>query len=225
MWFAGPARRVPDAGRPAVLRPGFDLSPGMRVGLYGGSFNPVHAGHLHVARTALRRLGLDRVIWLVSPQNPLKSAADTLSLDDRMAAVRRLATGPSMIVSDIETRIGSAYTIDTLRVMQARWPEVKFVWLMGADNLAQFHRWRGWTEIMRSVPVAVISRPGAMLRSRFSPAAQRFSSSRLPAEAAPVLVDRVPPAWIYLPVPLNHLSSTLLRERAKRESPSLPNSS
>jgi nicotinate-nucleotide adenylyltransferase len=214
MWFAGPARRVPDAGRPAVLRPGFDLAPGMRVGLYGGSFNPVHAGHLHVARTALRRLGLDRVIWLVSPQNPLKAATDTQSLAGRMAAVRRLATGPSMIVSDIETRIGSAYTIDTLRVMQARWPGVKFVWLMGADNLAQFHRWRGWTEIISSVPVAVISRPGSMLRARFSPAAQRFSASRLPARAAPTLADHVPPAWVYLPVPLNHLSSTALRAQA-----------
>ena len=186
----------------------------MRVGLYGGSFNPAHAGHLHVARTALRRLGLDRVIWLVSPQNPLKAAADTQSLTERMAAVRRLAAGPSMIVSDIETRIGSAYTIDTLRVMRARWPGVRFVWLMGADNLAQFHRWRGWTEIMSSVPMAVISRPGSMLRARFSPAAQRFSASRLPAEAAPVLADHTPPAWIYLPVPLNHLSSTALREQA-----------
>jgi nicotinate-nucleotide adenylyltransferase len=187
----------------------------MRVGLYGGSFNPVHAGHLHVARTALRRLGLDRVIWLVSPQNPLKSASDTPSLAHRMAEVRKLATGPSMIVSDIETRIGSAYTIDTLRVMQARWPDVKFVWLMGADNLAQFHRWRGWTEIMRSVPVAVVSRPGALLRSRFSPAAQRFAHSRRPAEAAPILPGMTPPAWIYLPVPLNHLSSTMLRRQAK----------
>ena len=224
MWFAGPAKHVPDAGRPAVLRPGFDLAPGMRVGLYGGSFNPVHAGHLHVAHTALRRLGLDRVIWLVSPQNPLKVAAGTLGLAERIAAVRRMATGPSMIVSDIETRIGSAYTIDTLRVMQARWPNVKFVWLMGADNLAQFHRWRGWTEIMRSVPVAVVSRPGAMLGSRFSPAAQRFATARLPAEAAPVLADHQPPAWIYLPVPLNHLSSTLLRERAGQASPATPNS-
>ena len=95
MWFAGPARRVPDAGRPAVLRPGFDLAPGMRVGLYGGSFNPAHAGHLHVARTALRRLGLDRVIWLVSPRNPLKSASDTHSLAHRMAQVRKLAPGPA----------------------------------------------------------------------------------------------------------------------------------
>jgi len=140
-----------------------------------------------------------------------------------MAAVRRLATGPSMIVSDIETRIGSAYTIDTLRVMQARWPDVQFVWLMGADNLAQFHRWRGWTEIMRLVPVAVVSRPGAMLGSRFSPAAQRFSSSRLPAEAAPVLAGLSPPAWIYLPVPLNHLSSTLLRQQARLAATAPPN--
>ena len=196
----------------------------MRVGLYGGSFNPVHAGHLHVARTALRRLGLDRVIWLVSPQNPLKTSTNTQTLAARMAAVRGLATGPSMIVSDIETRIGSAYTIDTLRVMQARWPGVKFVWLMGADNLAQFHRWRGWTEIMRSVPMAVISRPGSMLRARFSPAAQRFSASRLPAAAAPVLADHTPPAWIYLPVPLNHMSSTVLRAQAKLAPTPPPNS-
>jgi nicotinate-nucleotide adenylyltransferase len=216
MWFAGPARRAPDAGRPSVLRPGFDLRPGMRVGLYGGSFNPVHSGHLHVARTAMRRLGLDRVIWLVSPQNPLKQTGETESLAARMAAVRKVANIPGMIVSDIETRIGSAYTIDTLRVLKARFPGVHFVWLMGADNLAQFHRWRGWTEILHEVPMAIIARPGSQLSSRFSPAAHRFSSFRLPAEAAPTLPGRGPPAWIYLPVPLNHLSSTLLREEARR---------
>jgi nicotinate-nucleotide adenylyltransferase len=188
----------------------------MRVGLYGGSFNPVHAGHLHVARTAMRRLGLDRVIWLVSPQNPLKQTAETESLAARMAAVRKVANTPGMIVSDIETRIGSAYTIDTLRVLKARFPGVNFVWLMGADNLAQFHRWRGWTEILHQVPMAIIARPGSQLSARFSPAAHRFAAFRLPAEAAPTLAAHGPPAWIYLPVPLNHLSSTMLREEARR---------
>src|SRR5579864_8953255 len=108
MWSAGPARRVPDGGRPAALRPGFHLAPGMRVGLYGGSFNPAHEGHAHVAETAKRRLRLDRVIWLVSPQNPLKAGHETADLGERMAGARALAKGPGMIVSDVETQLGSA---------------------------------------------------------------------------------------------------------------------
>src|SRR5215469_5685592 len=183
MWFAGPAARVPISGRPKVLRLGFDLKPGMRVGLFGGSFNPAHAGHAHVAETALRRLGLDRVIWLVSPQNPLKPTHETSALTRRVWGAHRFAQGPSMIVSDAETRIGSFYTIDTLRVLKARYPRVCFVWIMGADSLASFHRWRGWTQIMRETPVAVIARPDATLKSRFSPAARRFAHARLPAAA------------------------------------------
>ena len=133
------------------------------MGLYGGSFNPAHEGHAHVARIALVRLGLDRVIWLVSPQNPLKreGAAD---LAERMAGARRLARGPAMIVSDLEARLGIRYTVDLVRLMRARYPAVRFVWLMGADNLAGFHRWRGWAEIMRRVPVCVVARPGWALK-------------------------------------------------------------
>ena len=115
MWFAGTARRVPAAGRPRVLRLGFHLARGMRVGLFGGSFNPAHEGHAHVAETALRRLDLDRVIWLVSPQNPLKPPHETAALTRRIYGTHRYAQGPSMIVSDAETRIGSLYTIDTLQ--------------------------------------------------------------------------------------------------------------
>jgi nicotinate-nucleotide adenylyltransferase len=211
MWFAGPARRVPAAGRPGVLRLGFDLKPGMRVGLYGGSFNPAHAGHAHVAETALRRLRLDRVIWLVSPQNPLKPAQETDALTRRMWGALRFAEGPSMIVSDAETRIGSVYTIDTLRVLKARYPGVCFVWIMGADSLAGFHRWRGWTQIMREAPVAVVSRPWAALKSRSAPAARRFARARIPTSAAATLPCRKPPAWVYLIGPLNFTSSTALR--------------
>ncbi|MFI4936291.1 MAG: nicotinate-nucleotide adenylyltransferase [Caulobacterales bacterium] len=213
MWFAGPARRAPSAGRPRVLRLGFDLKPGMRVGLFGGSFNPAHEGHAHVAETALVRIGLDRVIWLVSPQNPLKPTHETAALGRRIHAARRYAQGPAMIVSDAETRIGSFYTIDTLRVLKARYPAVRFVWIMGADSLAEFHRWRGWTQIMREAPVAVVARPWIALKSRLSPAAQRFAHARIPARAARTLPLRKPPAWVYLTGPLNFTSSTALRRK------------
>jgi nicotinate-nucleotide adenylyltransferase len=221
MWFAGSARRVPAAGRPRALRLGLELSRGMRVGLFGGSFNPAHEGHAHVAETALRRLRLDRVIWLVSPQNPLKPTDETAALTRRLWGALRYAQGPAMVVSDAETRIGSRYTIDTLRVLKARHPGVCFVWIMGADSLASFHRWRGWTEIMREAPVAVIARPGAMLKARNAPAAARFAWARLPAAAAPTLPCRDPPAWVYLAAPLNAASSTALRQQLAAGGPAL----
>jgi nicotinate-nucleotide adenylyltransferase len=213
MWSAGPARRVPEGGRPGALRLGFHLAPGLRVGLYGGSFNPAHEGHAHVAETARRRLNLDRVIWLVSPQNPLKSNHETADLAHRMAGARRLAKGPGMIVSDAETQLGSAYTIDTVRALKRRFPRVKFVWIMGADSLASFHRWRGWTQIMREIPVAVVSRPWISLKSRFSPAALRFARFRRPSVEAPRLPGLKPPAWVFLFGRFNFQSSTALRAR------------
>src|SRR5215472_2777595 len=216
MWFAGPARRVPAAGRPRMLRPGFDLRPGMRVGLFGGSFNPAHEGHAHVAETALRRLGLQRLVWLVSPQNPLKPTHETAAMTRRLWGALRYAQGPSMIVSDAETKIGSMYTIDTVRVLKARHRGVCFVWIMGADSLASFHRWRGWTQIMREAPVAVVARPLTSLKSRFAPAANRFAHARLPARSASRLACRRPPAWVYLTAPLNFTSSTALRRAAPR---------
>jgi nicotinate-nucleotide adenylyltransferase len=216
MWFAGPARRAPVAGRPQALRTGFHLEPGMRVGLFGGSFNPAHEGHAHVAETARRRLGLDRVIWLVSPQNPLKPSHETADLAHRMAGARRFAHGPGMIVSDVETRLGSAYTIDTIRSLKARYPGVDFVWIMGADSLAGFHRWKGWTQIMRETPVAVVSRPWIALKSRSSPAARRFARFRRPSTDAAGLPGSAAPAWVFLRGPLNFQSSTVLRERMRR---------
>lgn len=217
MWFAGPARRAPVSGRPRALRLGFHLEAGMRVGLFGGSFNPTHEGHAHVAETARRRLGLDRVIWLVSPQNPLKSSRETASLAERMAGARAFAQGRGMIVSDAETKLGSAYTIDTIRSLKARYPSVKFVWIMGADSLATFHRWRGWTQIMHEVPVAVVSRPWIALRSRFSPAARRFARFRRSSMHAASLPGATAPAWVFLRGPLNFQSSTALRERMRRQ--------
>jgi nicotinate-nucleotide adenylyltransferase len=212
MWHAGPVRRGPEAGRPEALRLGLTLAPGMRVGLYGGSFNPVHEGHLQVARTAKARLGLDRLIWLVTPGNPLKAPPGDLAA--RIAAVRAAVADPAMIVSDLEARTGTRFSIDALRVLRARYPGVHFVWIMGADNLASFHHWRGWAEIMRRVPVAVIARPGSMMKALSSPAVRRFAHARVSSAAARRLACRPPPAWVFLPTPLNHASSTALRSRA-----------
>jgi nicotinate-nucleotide adenylyltransferase len=215
MWFAGPARHVPDAGRPRALRLGFHLEPGMRVGLFGGSFNPAHEGHAHVAETAMARLRLDRVIWLVSPQNPMKPSHETAAMHRRMLGAARFARGSRMIVSDAETRFGSQYTIDTVRALRARFPGVRFVWIMGADSLSTFHRWRGWTQLLSEIPVAVISRPWAALKSRLSPAARRFARYRRPPSEAPLLAYATPPAWVYLVGPLNYASSTAMRERQR----------
>lgn len=211
-FHAGPAPKT-FGPRPGALRDGLNLSPGMAVGVFGGSFNPAHDGHAHVAETALRRVGLDRVIWLVSPQNPLKSASQTAPLDQRMASARAMATGPSMIVSDFETRAGTQWTVDTLRALKARHPGVRFVWLMGSDNLASFHRWRGWTDIMTMMPMAVVARPGTMLESRSAPAARRFASHRVSSREAQALPYLEAPAWTYLRAPLNGSSSTALRQR------------
>ena len=213
MWFAGPAKRVPEAGRPGALRLGFRLERGMKVGLLGGSFNPAHEGHAHVAETALARLGLDAVIWLVSPQNPLKSRRDTEPLDQRMASARKQARGPRMLVSDAESRIEAQYTLDTLRILKARHPGVHFVWIMGADNLASFHRWRGWLQIMQETPVAVVSRPWAAMKGRLSPAAKRFARYRHSSASARRLPYMAPPAWVFLRGPFNFQSSTALRSR------------
>jgi nicotinate-nucleotide adenylyltransferase len=217
MWFAGPARRVPAAGRPRVLRLGFDLKPGMRVGLFGGSFNPAHEGHAHVAETARRRLDLDRVIWLVSPQNPLKSPAESASLAARMASARRQARGPHMIVSDVEAKVGSRYTIDILRILKQRFRGVRFVWIMGGDNLGSLHGWRGWVNILREMPVAVIARPGAEMKSRASPAARRFAHFRLSSRESTRLATRRAPAWLYIRAPFNFASSTALRARMTKQ--------
>ncbi len=183
----------------------------MRVGVYGGSFDPPHEGHRHVARTALARLGLDHVIWLVSPRNPLKTQHDPAELPARMAATHRLARGPRMRVSDLEQRIDARYTLDTLRVLKARYPKVHFVWIMGADNLAGFHRWLGWADIFREIPIAVVARPGVEPRAALSVAVRRFAAARLPGRAARRLATTPPPAWVYLAAPLKDISSTALR--------------
>ncbi|MEA1940631.1 MAG: nicotinate-nucleotide adenylyltransferase [Pseudomonadota bacterium] len=188
------------------------LVPGMRVGLFGGTFDPPHAGHLHVARTAMRRLKLDRVWWLVSPQNPLKTrqAGD---LARRMDAVSALASEPRMVISDIEARLGINRTVDLMRELKQRHPGVRFVWIMGADNLSSIHRWGHWREVFASYPVAIVSRPTDAVRARLSPAARIHARDRLPEGQARILADCAAPAWIYLTEPYHPHSSTALRNR------------
>ena len=193
------------------MRTGFPLArPGQRIGILGGSFDPAHQGHLLISQVALRRLGLERVWWLVSPGNPLK-AHGPAPLATRIAAARATACDPRILVTDIEARLGLRKTADTLHALARLYPEVRFVWLMGSDNLASFHRWRGWTDIMRLMPVAVIARPGSLLDSRTAPAAARFAGFRVPDREAGLLPTLAAPAWTYLTAPLNPLSSTAIR--------------
>ena len=198
---AGKARCVADS-RPA----------GPAVGLFGGSFNPAHEGHRHVAEAGLRELQLDRVWWLVSPQNPLKPAQP--SAESRAATVRALGLPRAMQVSHVESELGTRYTVDLIRALKRRHPATRFVFMMGADNLVQLPLWREWEAIVRLVPIAVIARPGSTIRSRLSPAARRLAPYRIPEWQAHVLKDAAPPAWTYLTLPLNPASSTALRAAA-----------
>lgn len=191
---------------------------GLRVGLFGGSFDPPHEGHLHVARLALKRLRLDRVWWLVTPGNPLKDHSRLAPLEERLAAARSLARDPRIVVTDLEARAGLSYTVDTLRFLRARCPGVRFVWIMGGDGLANLHRWRGWREIAALAPFAAIDRPGETLRAKASPAARALAGRRLPEARASRLAQAEPPAWIYLHGPRSSLSSTEIRSRQGRRS-------
>ncbi|KMO21831.1 nicotinate-nucleotide adenylyltransferase [Methylobacterium platani] len=200
------------------------VAPGLRVGLYGGSFNPAHAGHRHVSRLALRRLALDRVWWLVSPGNPLKDRSRLPEAAARAAAARIVAADPRIAVTDFEAgldagRPGIRYTVDTLRWLTERHGEVRFVWIMGADSLASFHRWKGFREIAARMPFAVIDRPGYTLTAMASPAARLLAASRIDEAAAATLADRAPPAWVFLHGPRSTLSSTALRAAASRPPP------
>lgn len=188
-------------------------APGMRIGLLGGSFNPPHLGHLHVAETALERLRLDRLWVLVTPGNPLKERAGLPSLARRIAAARRLMDDPRIVVTAFEAAFGSPYTWRTVERLVAMRPDVQFVWVMGADNLASFHRWQHWRRIASALPMAIVDRPGAAMTPLSAPAAQALADFRLPEARAAGLAGRRAPAWAFLRGPRNGLSSTELRRR------------
>ena len=189
------------------------MNDAQAIGLFGGSFNPAHAGHMHVAECGLKRLGLDRIWWMVSPQNPLKPKQP--SYESRVQSVVDLDMPSKMKISHMERDFGTQYTVDTLRRAKKRWPRHHFVFLMGADNLRQLPKWKGWREIMESVPIAVIGRPGQnssdTLKARLSPPARTYDYARIRESQAHTLVWHKAPAWTYLTPPLNSLSSTALR--------------
>ncbi len=193
-----------------------DLRPppaqaGMRIGLLGGSFNPPHAAHRLITLTALKRLRLDQVWWMVTPGNPLKEHSGLLPLARRIRLCRQVSSHPRIEVTAFEAGIGIAYTEQSLGFLRRRFPATRFVWLMGADNLASFHRWKEWEAIFRLMPIAVDDRPEWRYRALSSPAASSFNRFRIPEKDAAALPSLAPPAWCYLSGPLSKLSSTALR--------------
>lgn len=186
-------------------------APGMRIGLFGGTFDPAHAAHRAACLLALHRLGLDRVWWLVTPGNPLKDTKGLAPLAERLAAAHALAHHPRIDVTDLEAALGTAYTYETVSYLRRRCPGVHFVWIMGADNLRSFHRWQNWRGIAALVPIAVVDRLGPSLYVMGSIAGQALGRRRIPESAAASLATRHPPAWVYLHGLKSPLSSTALR--------------
>ncbi|MBD3665896.1 nicotinate-nucleotide adenylyltransferase [Sulfitobacter aestuariivivens] len=185
-------------------------APGQVIGLLGGSFDPAHAGHAHITREALKRFGLDHVWWLVSPGNPLK-ASGPAPLDKRMRHARAVMQHPHVTVTDIEAKLGTRYTAQTLAKLVARYPRVRFVWLMGADNLAQLHLWQDWRQIMETVCVGVLARPGQRISARMSRAAMLYAPYRIPGRYSRLLARAQAPAWSFVNVPMVDVSSTAIR--------------
>ena len=193
------------------MRQGFPpASRGMVIGLLGGSFDPAHEGHAHITREALKRMGLDRVWWLVSPGNPLKTRQPA-PLTDRMARAAAVMRHPRVRITAIEAALGTRATADTLDRLSSLYPGVTFVWLMGADNLVQFHRWERWRDILRAVAVGILARPGAGVTARLSVAARAFRVHRI--ARGENLRAHHPPVWCFVNLPLHRASSTEIRAR------------
>jgi nicotinate-nucleotide adenylyltransferase len=191
--------------------------PGQAIGLLGGSFDPPHAAHRLISETALKRLGLDKVWWIVSPGNPLKKRTPPAPLAERMRLCRAMATNPHIVVTDFEADLPTPFAVSTLAFLKARSPLVHYVWIMGADNLAHFHRWERWREIFTMVPIVIVDRPGWRMKALASKAARTFAKNRKPETDAGVLAHTPPPAWTFLTGPLSHVSSTAIRNKAKAQ--------
>ena len=190
---------------------------GLRIGLFGGTFNPAHSGHRHLALLAMERLQLDWVWWIPAAGIPLKTEGN--SFESRYASAARVAAHPRMRVSDIEVQLGTRYTYDTLKALLPRVEGGHFIWLMGADNLKNFHKWGNWEDLATLIPIAVIARPGDARLARLSKFAQRFSQKRLNPKLAAAFYRYQPPVWTYLPTPLHSASSTNLRRKSVARNP------
>lgn len=207
----GTRRPVVRINRPISPTEVVRRAPRLRIGLLGGSFNPAHEGHLAISLEALKRLDLDRIWWLVSPQNPLKPTDETADLEKRLAGARRAARHPRVIVTDLEREIGTRYTVDTLSWLRRRC-RARFVWLIGADNMAQLPHWRRWRRLVRMVPIAVFDREPYSYVALAGRMACAYAGERLRERRAPVLAECPPPAWLYLRLRRHQVSSTAIRQ-------------
>ena len=187
---------------------------GLRIGLLGGSFDPPHSGHMHISKWAIKEFSLDRIWWLVSPGNPLKKYAPA-DLDRRLSACNKLVNHPKIIVTDLERVFNTRYTAQTLISLKSQYRGVRFVWLMGADNLAEFHKWDRWQDIMHMLPVGVMARPNQQLAANCSPAARIFRESRLSAQSSTALPFKEAPSWSLLTGPMDDESSSKIRAKGK----------
>ena len=191
-----------------------NLFQGKRIGLLGGSFNPAHKGHLHISREALKRLNLDEIWWMISLQNPLKDTKDMEDFSVRKASAEAIVDDPRIVVTDIEVELGTIFTVDTLEALRKKFPENRFVWLIGADNLRQIPKWKGWRKIFRLVPIAIFPRPSYSRRALAGKASRRFDRFRVRSARAPRLVNMRPPAWIFLHTQPDTTSATRIRAKS-----------
>ena len=190
------------------------MTQGQRVGLLGGSFNPAHEGHLHISTLALKLLKLDQLWWLVSPQNPLKPKLGMASLKDRIKVAKKIAaSNPDIVVSDLENSLSTCHTVDTIEALKAEFPQVSFVWVMGADLLVQVPHWKRWRALFKMVPIAIFSRPAYSARALSGKAARRFKGARIARYRVGSLAKMRPPAWAYMRTRLNRQSATRIRAK------------
>lgn len=182
----------------------------LSIGLFGGSFNPAHDGHMHVAACGLRELALDRIWWITSKQNPLKDKQT--KYDERANSIKSLGLQKRMEISHVEKQMNIQYSIQMIKALKVRNPNTKFIFLIGADNLSQFTKWKSWKEIISLVPIAVVARPGYSLKSQLSPTARFMSNHRLPEHKAHILKYHSPPMWTFITPPLNKNSSSKIRK-------------
>ena len=184
--------------------------PGLTIGLLGGSFDPPHEGHTHISKTAIKIFNLSKLWWLVSPGNPIKDKMPS-NINHRVQAAKKIMEHPSVIITDIEKKLQTKFTFQSLIKIKKLYPGTRFVWIMGADNLINFHHWENWDWIMKNIPIGVMARPREQIKAGLSTAATRFKKYRLPKEKSLLLPHLPPPVWTLVTGSMKNISSTKLR--------------
>jgi len=191
------------------------VEPGLTIGLLGGSFDPPHEGHVHITKLALKFFNLSKIWWLVCPENPIKSVTPS-DLNSRFLASKIIMKHPSVVITDLERKFKTKYTFQTLIKLKKLYPSTKFVWLMGADNLINFHHWKNCDWIMKNIPVGVLARPEEQIKAGLSRTAIKFGNYRLPKEKSIILSNYIPPVWTLSTGPMRNISSTEIRKKEYR---------